>query len=258
MKKILTMVAVFLVAGGFIYFLLKFIKSESNTVLDNPTSQSTQMVLVKANDWNSMMGVLQLYERATVNGAWVKVGDRMGASLGKNGLGWGIGLHGKALTDGPTVVEGSKRSPVGVFALQSVFGRDQIKSDVKLSYQQVTDTTFCPDDPNSKYYNRIVDSKKVDKDWGSAEDMYKYMIDGVYAYGIVIEHNYERPKPGLGSCFFFHVYRGFGMPTAGCTAVSLEQIEKIITWLDPHKKPILVQLPDAVFVKFQQQWNLPE
>lgn len=259
MKKLLTVFAFLLIIVGLILFILKLMRHDSPIKMTNPTSQSTQMVLVKANDWNSMMGILQLYERATVNDAWIKVGDRMGASLAKNGLGWGVGLHGEALTDSPKIVEGAGRSPVGVFALQLAFGRDQTKrDDIKLAYEPITDTVFCPDDPKSKYYNSIVDSKKVEKDWDSAEDMYKYMVDGVYAYGFVIEHNYTNPKPGLGSCFFFHVYRGFGMPTAGGTAVSLEQIEQIITWLDPNKKPILVQLPKDVFDKFQKEWNLPE
>jgi L,D-peptidoglycan transpeptidase YkuD (ErfK/YbiS/YcfS/YnhG family) len=256
MKNLLKILVFFLIVIGIIFFLSKF-KNERSLVKANPTSQSTQMILVRAHDWNSIMGALQLYERATVNDPWMKVGDRVGVSLSKNGLGWGIGLHGAALMDGPTVIEGSKRSPVGVFALQTAFGRDA-RPDVKLSYQPITDTTFCPDDPKSKYYNRIVDSKKVIQDWGSAEDMYRYMIDGVYAYGVVIEHNYKSPRAGLGSCFFLHVYRAFGMPTVGGTAVSLDQIEKIITWLDPDKNPILVQLPDVVFARIQQQWNLPE
>lgn len=257
MKTILKLLVVLLIIGGIIFLWSKF-KSERGGIIFDPTAQSTQMVLVRAHDWNSFMGTLQLYERATTHDAWVKAGDRMGASLGKNGLGWGIGLHGDALTAGPKIHEGSKRSPVGVFALGSAFGHDQARTDIKLSYQPITDTLFCSDDPKSMYYNRLVDSKKVNKDWGSAEDMYRYMIEGVYAYGIIIEHNYEHPKPGLGSCFFLHVYRGFGIPTSGgCTAVSLDQMEKIITWLDPNKKPVLVQLPEVVFAKFQQQWHLP-
>lgn len=256
MKKILIILLVVLILVGALFLGLKF-KKNHEVFISNPTSKSTQMILVRAHDWTSIMGTMQLYERATTKDAWVKVGDLMAASLGKNGLGWGIGLHGAALTDGPLVIEGSKRSPVGVFPLNLAFGQDKT-FNTKLRYQQIDDTTFCPDDQKSKYYNHIVDSKKVRKDWDSAEDMYKYMLEGVYTYGLMIEHNYDHPKPGAGSCFFLHVYRGYGIPTAGCTAVSLDQVEKIIAWLDPSKKPILVQLPDPVFTKFQQQWNLPE
>lgn len=259
MKKIIVIILLIgLVFIGISLFLAKYKKEKE--ILINPTFESTQMILVRAHDWNSIMGILQLYERKTTKDAWVKVGNRMGVSLGKKGLGWGVGLHGTALTDGPIVSEGMKRSPVGAFALNLAFGQNKNKDklDIKVPYIPITDTTFCPDDPKSRYYNRIIDSKKVNRDWGSAEDMYKYMIEGYYTYGVVIEHNYSNTKPGLGSCFFLHVYRGFGIPTEGCTAVSLDQMEKIITWLDPSKKPILVQLPDAVFIKLQKQWNLPE
>jgi L,D-peptidoglycan transpeptidase YkuD (ErfK/YbiS/YcfS/YnhG family) len=257
MKKIIISIIIFVVIVGVIAFLLRREK-EIKKMEVNPTSASTQMVLVRAHDWNSIMGTLQLYERKTTKDAWIKVNDRMGVSLGKNGLGWGVGLHGGAIAQGPVVAEGSKRSPVGVFALRFAFGQNKDKLNIKLHYQQITDTTFCPDDPKSKYYNRIVDSKKVVRDWNSAEDMYRYMFDGFYTYGVIIEHNFDNPVPGSGSCFFLHVYKNFGVPTAGCTAVALNQMEKIITWLDPSKKPVLVQLPDEAFIKLKQQWNLPE
>lgn len=225
----------------------------------NPTADAEQMILVTANDWASTTGELQRFERDSVNGAWKKVGDKITVNLGKNGMGWGIGLHGSTLTLAPRVIEGAKKTPVGVFAIDLAFGKESAKQlGIKLPYKQITATVFCPDDVSSKFYNSLVDVKTVTKDWNSAEDMYGYMKQGLYAYGLMVDHNYSKPIPGRGSCFFVHVYRGVGMPTAGCTAFEASLVRSVIVWLDAAKHPVLVQLPRSAYITFKDRWALPE
>lgn len=252
-KTILIIMVLFLL-GTLFYFknnLLGWVK--------NPTKESTQMILVTAKDWHSSAGTLQRYERESDVSSWKKVGDKIDVNLGKNGMGWGIGLHGDALTFGPKVVEGSKRAPVGVFSLNLAFGKDSSeKLGVKLPYKQITETVFCADDLKSKFYNRIVDTKTTEKDWDSAESMNKYMNEGLYVYGVVVNHNYDHPIPGRGSCFFVHVYRGVGIPTAGCTAFDANLVKEVVVWLDPSHKPVLVQLPESIYNIFKHLWNLPK
>jgi L,D-peptidoglycan transpeptidase YkuD (ErfK/YbiS/YcfS/YnhG family) len=180
-------------------------------------------------------------------------------SFGKNGLGWGMGLHGQALEDGPVVVEGSRRSPVGAFALNLAFGCESPELlCCKIDYIKLKPTHFAPDDvQHSKYYNRIVDTAEIVRDWDSAENMYDYMLQGVYAYGVVIEHNYDNPIPGKGSNFFIHVHRKPGAPTWGCTAFDQESVKNVVKWLDRAKYPVLVQLPKNIFEKYKNQWMLP-
>jgi hypothetical protein len=234
----------------------------------NPTATSEQMLLALAHDWTSTTGYLQRFERTTCTESWHTVGEKIAVSFGFKGLGWGIGLHDAGLPDlpafsnNPRVFEGSRRSPVGVFALNLAFGKasktEPDAKNIKLPYQQITQHLWAIDDPQSQYYNRVVDDQLVTKDWNSAEDMKFCMNDGVYEFAIYIEHNYEKPIPGKGSTFFIHVHRKPGSPTWGCTAFSREQVKKVITWLDPHKTPILVQLPVEVFNTLKSQWNLPD
>jgi len=47
-------------------------------------------------------------------------------------------------------------------------------------------------------------------------------------------------------------------PTWGCTAFAREQVQSVISWLDPDKKPVLAQFPVAVFNALKDQWNLPD
>jgi L,D-peptidoglycan transpeptidase YkuD (ErfK/YbiS/YcfS/YnhG family) len=46
----------------------------------------------------------------------------------------------------------------------------------------------------------------------------------------------------MGSCIFIHVEKSKDAPTAGCTSMKLEDITKIVHWLDKSKNPILIQI----------------
>lgn len=230
----------------------------------NPTANSLQMIVALADNWTSTTGYLQCYERTSLNDSWQTVGEKVPVSFGKNGLGWGIGLHNKYITPSPNdpyVIEGSRKSPVGAFALNIAFGKadrsDEDTKNIKLMYIHITEHTWGVDDVKSKYYNRIEDDELVVKNWNSAENMKHYADEGLYEFGILIEHNYDNPIPGKGSCFFIHVHRKPGSATFGCTALSREQIKELIYWLDPIKKPILIQFPLAIFNELKNDWALP-
>jgi L,D-peptidoglycan transpeptidase YkuD (ErfK/YbiS/YcfS/YnhG family) len=225
----------------------------------NPTANAQQMVMVIADDWMSAAGILQCFERNSSNSKWHSVGEKIKVNLGASGIGWGIGLHGRALTFGPKVIEGAKKTPAGVFAITRAFGKDSAKElRLKLQYTQITATIFCPDDKKSQFYNRLVDAQNVTKDWKNAENMYDYMRQGVYAYGFVINHNSIQPISGRGSCFFVHVYRGAGIPTAGCVSFAMQEVKNVLIWLDATQNPILVLLPKHVYSLFKNRWNLSQ
>ena len=53
--------------------------------------ESKQLLVVTTENWSISSGVMQRFERH--HGSWEKVGDAIEIELGRNGLGWGIGLH---------------------------------------------------------------------------------------------------------------------------------------------------------------------
>ena len=110
------------------------------------------------------------------------------------------------------------------------------------------------DDSRSRYYNRIVDSAKVKRDWSSAENMVPK--SGVYRRGVVVRHNWDQ-KPNGGSCIYLHIWSGRLAPTAGCTAMSEKNLRKILGWLDSRRHPLLVQLPATGWRSFGAAWGLP-
>lgn len=202
--------------------------------------QSRQLIVVTTKGWNENSGSLQRYEKDTKG--WHQVGDPIAVKLGRNGLGWGIGLH-KIPKDADYIKkEGDGRSPAGIFELKQAFGYAPFV--VRYPYEVYRATNHCVDDVNSSYYNKIVDATKVKRDYHSFEHM--KFPKNYYEYGIVVNHNHideAGAVPGAGSCIFLHIKK---VPTTGCTAMGEAQIKEIIAWLDDRKYPLLVQAPGKV------------
>ncbi len=218
-------------------------------------AQSRQMVVVTARDWNTNAGSMQRFEFDLRR--WQAVGPRLPVVLGRNGLGWGIGLHPPGLS-GPQKREGDGRSPAGIFRLPYSFGyaAPEAVRAIRLPYVQCTASVECVDDTNSAQYNIVRDRRTVEKvDWKSSEKM--RMNDGEYRLGVFVEHNSGPAQAGGGSCIFLHIWKGPGVPTSGCTAMSDGAIESLLGWLDPRANPVLVQLPLAEYQRWQQDWRLP-
>jgi L,D-peptidoglycan transpeptidase YkuD (ErfK/YbiS/YcfS/YnhG family) len=220
-------------------------------------STCRQIIVVTTETWNAVSATIQLFERAEGRlTSWQKVGKPFSGVIGGRGFAWGIGLHGTGEAGAPQKKEGDERSPAGVFRLSSVFGLaslDQVR--FRFPYQQITATTEAIDDPQSRYYNRIVDRTAIaHPDWSSSESMLG--VGGPYRCGLMIEHNWQ-PRPGFGSCIFLHVWFGARRGTAGCTAVSSPHLEQVLHWLDAQKNPLIVQLPLFEFSRLRQRWRLP-
>lgn len=197
-----------------------------------------QILLVSSREWSAPSGTLQRYEK--IKNRWRKVGEPMSVELGRRGMAWGRGLHETPKSATNIKREGDKRAPAGVFRLPFAFGASSLK--VAYPYKKMSSRNRCVDDSNSKYYNQIIDSTKVPKDYNSFEKM--KLSSGLYDYGLFVAHNRDQVRYG-GSCIFLHIKRGVQRPTVGCTAMSREQMVKIIKWLDIHKNPLLIQAPKS-------------
>jgi D-alanyl-D-alanine dipeptidase len=224
----------------------------------SPLDGGRQLVLVVAESFNDNQARLRRFER-TGNGPWHPVGDDVAVTLGKNGLAWGLGLHGAALGEGPVKTEGDGRAPAGVFSFSTAFAYQpqDLWTPAKLPMHRVTDQTVCVESINSTSYNRIVDENTVAAiDWTSPDRMLR--PDGLYRYGLMVNHNAPDTKPGAGSCIFMHLWRRPGAPTAGCTAMNEPAMLAILAWMDASKKPLLVQLPRAELKRLAPVWGAPE
>lgn len=195
-----------------------------------------QVLLVSSPHAASISAELHLLERD--GHEWKSVGQGIPVSLGRHGLAWGLGEHTTSAPLGFRLKqEGDGCAPAGIFRLPFAFG-DAPTVPFKLPYIPITETLLAVDDPQSRFYNQVIDSSQVGKDWASTEFMQRE--DNLYRWGVAVAHNPQN-QPGAGSCIFIHLWRGPGRPTAGCTAMSEENILHVLSWLDPAKEPRLVQ-----------------
>ena len=205
---------------------------------------SLQYILVAAPNWDSVEARMTLFERESLQSEWKARIPAFDVVVGKKGLAWGRGIHTIPTGEIVTKKEGDLRAPVGVFNLGFAFGYGKNKN-IRWPYLEIDKNMIAVDDPKSGYYNCVVDQSLVKKrDWDSTEIMLRE--DGLYKWGLVIDHNMYPAVPGAGSCIFMHIWRGPGMGTEGCTAMPEEKMKMLLEWLNPDANPVLVQLPSNV------------
>lgn len=222
-----------------------------------PLRVPLQAVVVTTTDWDRIEGVLQGYERKDSDTPWERMLGPIPVVVGKNGMGWGAGIHPLPLPEGPVKQEGDGKAPAGIFRLSSAFGYAPAGevSRIAMPYRQATAQLLCIDDAGSAYYNRLVDATRVKADWQGHEKMRRR--DDLYRFGIVIDHNMDPTVAGRGSCIFMHIWQGPSKGTAGCTAMAAQHLERLLIWLNPVAMPILVQLPEREYGRLRTPWQLP-
>jgi D-alanyl-D-alanine dipeptidase len=222
-----------------------------------PLARSRQLLVVTTRGWDDVPGTLRRFERKGAGGGWARVGREVPVAVGRGGLGWGSGLVDTGGSAGPSKREGDGKAPAGLFRLGAAFGfapRPEA-GRLRLHYLPLTPSVECVDDPGSTFYNQIVDRERVNAvDWNSSERMRS--IEG-YRWGLFVMHNAAPPAAGRGSCIFLHVWAGPGRGTAGCTAMEEASLTELLRWLDPKKRPLLLQLPESEYARRRAEWALP-
>lgn len=135
--------------------------------------------------------------------------------------------------------EGDGRTPSGLYRLGTAFGYAEF-IDTRMPYSQAMEDDLWIDDPKASDYNRWVRQRETRA--ASYEKMKRE--DDLYKYGIVIEYNTDPIIKDYGSAIFLHVWAGSRSATAGCVAVSEENILKILGWLNPAAHPVILINPD--------------
>ena len=218
-------------------------------------SDSLQAVVVTTDGWDTTQGKARLFERKDTKSKWKGVGGEFSIAVGRSGMGIDdSGAWEKAVAN-LVKKEGDGRSPSGLMPLTYAFGKAD-KADTKLKYVKLIEHTECVDDVNSNHYNKIVNRMQVGAfDWKSSEKMLE--ITPEYDLGVFVAYNSYPAVKGRGSCIFLHIWESPGDATSGCTAMSREDLERVVAWLDPKKNPYLIQMPETVYKHYEKTWKLP-
>lgn len=134
-------------------------------------------------------------------------------------------------------VEGDRKTPAGVYHFSMAFGAKEDPGAL-LPYHQIRLGDYYVNDGNSRYYNRLVNDREVEKDWASAEDLMQEVPQ--YNYGLVLDYNSEC-IPGKGSAIFLHCPKAVDDgQTGGCISIPEEEVKKLLCSVDKDTKIVLV------------------
>jgi len=145
-------------------------------------------------------------------------GEKVRCALGRGGL-----------TPAATKREGDGATPVGRWPLRRVLYRPDRgpAPETSLICSAIAkDDGWC-DAPGDPAYNRPVKLPYR----ASAEAM--WLEEGIYDLVVVLGHNDDPPAPGMGSAIFLHLAKPGYPPTAGCVAVTREDLETLLRRAGP-------------------------
>ena len=125
--------------------------------------------------------------------------------------------------------EGSMATPLGTFKFGLAFGFNQFPVHKSLKYIVINKDLYWVSDIKSKYYNQLVNIIFFDSgsfDPKKSLNLIKYKTE--YEYAIDIAFN-PKNNPKLGSAIFLHVMSKNKGYTAGCVAVEIHVMKKLLT-----------------------------
>lgn len=120
--------------------------------------------------------------------------------------------------------EGDGATPSGCFEIRKVFYRaDRIEKPVSIfETMALTKNAGWSDDSTKPDYNKHITLPYN----GSHEDLWRE--DDIYDIIIVLGYNDEPVVKGKGSAVFMHITREGYSPTAGCIALSINDLKEIL------------------------------
>ncbi len=213
-------------------FLKEFIAHHATQI-----GESSQLIFAINTDTSSFHVKIHTLEKK--NGLWHPVFPASDGSIGEKGF----------ATIGEKR-EGDGKTPSGIFPLGIAFGYDPSVA-TRMPYRQATEDDFWVDDVNSEDYNQWV---RGEPNAASREKMKR--DDDQYKYGVVIEYNTHPIVKGNGSAIFLHVWKP-GESTSGCVAMSEEMVLKILGWLDPAQKPLIIMGTESELGAMESAFRAP-
>lgn len=137
--------------------------------------------------------------------------------------------------------EGDGKTPIGIFPLRQLLYRaDRIaRPETGLPVEILTaETGWCEDPAHPDYNKKIVLPHPSVVDRMTREDH-------LYNVTVVIGYNDDPVVPGRGSAIFMHLARPGLLPTAGCVALSMEDLLNVVRLCDSSSHIAILPPPDS-------------
>jgi len=131
--------------------------------------------------------------------------------------------------------EGDKKTPKGTFAFKYILYRKDRIPKIKsiLSKKIIKKNMGWCNDPNSKFYNRLIKfpfKYRAEKLWLNKK---------IYDLIIIVNYNLNPTIKKKGSAIFLHLAKKNYTPTMGCIAVNKKDLLFLITKINSKTKLII-------------------
>lgn len=198
----------------------------NSTCVTSPLSGSTyaasvrQVITVRASRSNSTIASLSMWQRR--GSCFERVAGPWRADVGARGL-----LREKHEGDGAT--------PIGTFPIGATMYGIAPNPGVAYPYHRIVCGDWWDEDPSSQSYNRFVHlgCGQTPRFGGDSEALWRVVPQ--YGYFAVIAYNAAPIVPNSGSAIFLHITTG--TPTAGCVALPVAELLRILRALRPALHP---------------------
>ncbi|HEY5562693.1 MAG TPA: L,D-transpeptidase family protein [Clostridiaceae bacterium] len=191
--------------------------------VDTSAGDSEQVIVVLTNNYGVVQGTYATYDR--INGAWVLFSSGR-AVVGQKGF-------------SEDRTEGDMTTPTGKYGFPFMFGI-AANPGVHLEYRQVVEGDYWVSNTILSEYNIWMHYDGTDAKV-RLYDFESLWTEPLYKYAALIDYNYcSNKRMNKGSGIFFHIAPSSGNGTAGCVAVSEENLVNVLKWLDPAKDPCII------------------
>ena len=131
--------------------------------------------------------------------------------------------------------EGDKKTPKGTFAFKYILYRKDRIPKIKsiLSKKIIKKNMGWCNDPNSKFYNRLI------KFPFKYRDEKLWLNKKIYDLIIIVNYNLNPTIKKKGSAIFLHLAKKNYTPTMGCIAVNKKDLLFLITKINSKTKLII-------------------
>jgi L,D-peptidoglycan transpeptidase YkuD (ErfK/YbiS/YcfS/YnhG family) len=128
--------------------------------------------------------------------------------------------------------EGDGATPRGLFKLRRLWWRGDRhpRPPTLLPVRRIRHDDGWSEDPRDRHYNQRIAVPE-----GSNADRLRRQ-DGLYDFIIELDHNTRPRVAGRGSAVFIHVAREGYAPTAGCVALRMPALRRLIGRIGPHTR----------------------
>lgn len=128
--------------------------------------------------------------------------------------------------------EGDNKTPRGKFKFKYILYRKDRVPNLKTKLKKIAirkKMGWC-DDPNSKYYNQMIELPFK----GSAEKL--WIKENIYDIIIIIDYNLNPVIKFKGSAIFFHLTKNKYQGTKGCVAINKDDMKLLIEKINKKTK----------------------